>query len=113
MKYVLILTALLASAMGCNRTRSSSEGEIRVTKTELVVDHDLQNDPQVCWITAVGRQGGSRVEYRAVNWDGNCPEIETTVVIHDEMLIKKNDPAFASSGSTFWAASVKSTKEIQ
>jgi hypothetical protein len=111
MKAALILV-LLASLVGCNRGIDTPDGEVRVTKTELLADHNLQNNPEVCWITAAGRQGSSRIEYRAVNYDGNCPEIQTVVVDHDGVLIKKGDPAFANGGS-FWAAFVKSTKEIQ
>ncbi len=93
MKGSLILV-LLASLLGCNRRIDTPDDEIRVTKTELITDRNLRNNPEVCWITAAGRLGNSRIEYRAVNYSGNCPEIQTVVVDHDGVLIKKGDPRF-------------------
>jgi hypothetical protein len=114
MKRILILAFVsLAFQMACDRGISAPDGEMRVTKTELVADHDLQSDPQVCWITATGRQGRSHVEYRAVNYDGNCPAIETIVVNHDGTLIKKDDSSFSAGNSSFWSAFVKSERIIQ
>src|SRR6202041_454680 len=96
--------------MACDRGSSTPDGEMRVTKTELVADHDPQIDPQRCWITAKGWKGRSRVEYRAVNWNGSCPEIEAIVVKHDGMLVRKNDSAFASGDPSFWSAAVQSAR---
>ncbi len=106
----ILALALVALLLACNR---QSDGEMRVTKTELKADRDPQIDPQVCWITATGRQGHSRVEYRAVNWNGSCPEIDAIVVNHDGMLIRKGDSAFSSGDPSFWSAAIQSERVIQ
>jgi hypothetical protein len=114
MRLVLILAlASLASLIAWNRRSETPDGEMRVTKTELVAEHDPQFDPQVCRITATGREGSSRVEYNAVKRDGDCPAIETILVHHDGMLTRKNDSSLLSGDSSFWSAVVQSRKVIQ
>jgi hypothetical protein len=109
----ILVFAVLASLMACNRGSSAPDSEIRVTRTELISDHNLQDDPQECWITATGRRGRSRVEYIAVNPNGSCPEIETVVVNHDGVLLRKNDAPASPDDSSRWSAFVQSAKEIR
>jgi len=114
MRPVLILAfALLAFLIAWNHRSETPDGELRVTKTELATDHDPQFDPQVCRTTATGRQGNSRVEYSAVNSAGDCPAIETILVHHDGMLVRKNDSSLSSGDSSFRSAVVQSRKVIQ
>jgi hypothetical protein len=112
-KVTITVFVLAASLFAWNRLRAMPDGEIRVTKIELVAEHDPQLDPQTCWITATGWQGHSRVEYKAVNWNGSCPEIESIVVNRDGLLVQKGDVAFSSGDPSFWSATVQSERVIQ
>lgn len=107
-----LLFVLLASLAACYRGQALVS-DIRVTKTELITDHNLKDEPQVCWITATGKKGNSRIEYTAVNPNGNCPEIETVVVNHDGILIRKDNPSSSPEDSASWSAFVQSAKEIR
>lgn len=108
-----LVFALLASLMACNRGSYIPDSEIRVTKTELIADHNLQDDPQECWITATGRRGRSRIEYIAVNPNGSCPEIETIVVNRNGVLVRKNEASSSPDDFSRWSAFVQSAKEIR
>jgi hypothetical protein len=112
-KVVIIVMVLSASLLAWKHRTDVRDGEIRVTKIELLADHDPQIDPQACWITATGWQGHAHVEYKAVNWNGSCPEIESIVVNHDGLLVRKGDLAFSSGDASFWSATVQSERVIQ
>ena len=88
------------------------DGEIRVTKIELLADHDPQVDPQACSITATGWQGHAHVEYKAVNRNGSCPEIES-IVVTTMAIGQEGDLAFSSGDASFWSATVQSERVIQ
>jgi hypothetical protein len=112
-KVVIIVIVLSASLLAWKHRTDMRDSEIRVTKIELLADHDPQIDPQACWITDTGWQGHAHVEYKAVNWNGSCPEIESIVVNHDGLLVRKGDLAFASGDASFWSATVQSERVIQ
>ncbi len=114
MKRVSIIVIVLAGSLLAWKHHSDMrDSDIRVTKIELVAEHDPQTDPQACWITATGWHGHSRIEYKAVNWNGSCPEIESVVVNHDGLLVRKGDLAFSSGDPSFWSAAVQSERVIQ
>jgi hypothetical protein len=114
MKKVVIPVMVLAACLLAWKHRSDlRDGEIRVTKIELRADRDPLIDPQACWITATGWEGHAQVEYKAVNWNGSCPEIESIVVNHDGLLVRKGDLAFSSGDASFWSATVQSERVIQ
>jgi hypothetical protein len=114
MKKVAMIVFVLASSLLAWKSHiDMRDHEIRVTKIELLAAHDPQIDPQACWITATGWQGHSQVEYKAVNWSGNCPEIESIVVNRDGLLVRRGDLAFSSGDPSFWSATVQSERIIQ
>jgi hypothetical protein len=110
---VITIFVLAAFLLAWKHRGDIRDGDIRVTKIELIADHDPQIDPQACWITAAGWRGHYRVEYRAVNWGGSCPEIDSIVVNRDGLLIRKGDLAFSSGDPSFWSATVQSERVIQ
>jgi hypothetical protein len=113
MKSVAITVVVLVALLLFVKHRiDTHDGEVRVTKIELIADHDPQIDPQACWITATGRRGHSRVEYRAVNFSGSCPEIES-IVVHRGGFLVRGDLAISSGDSSPWSASVLSERVIQ
>ncbi|MFZ0291983.1 MAG: hypothetical protein WAL52_00145 [Candidatus Sulfotelmatobacter sp.] len=112
-KLAITVIVLAASLLAWKSHSETHDREIRVTKIELLAEHDPQIDPQACWITATGWQGHSHVEYKAVNWNGSCPEIESIVVNHDGLLVRKGDLAFSSGDASFWSATVQSERVIQ
>lgn len=112
-KLAITVIVVAASLLAWKSYGDMRDREIRVTKIELLADHDPQIDPQACWITATGWQGHSHVEYKAVNWNGSCPEIESIVVNHDGLLVRKGDLAFSEGDASFWSATVQSERVIQ
>ena len=113
MKSIAIAAFVLVACLLVWKHRiDTREGELRVTKLELIADHDPQSDPQACLITATGRRGHSRVEYRAVNLAGSCPQIES-IVVHRGGLLVRDDLASSSGDPSFWSATVESERVIQ
>ncbi|MGA8442808.1 MAG: hypothetical protein WB762_12575 [Candidatus Sulfotelmatobacter sp.] len=113
MKSIAITAFVLVACLLVWKHRiDTRDGELRVTKLELIAGHDPQIDPQACLITATGRQGHSRVEYRAVNLAGSCPEIESIVVNRGGLLVR-GDLASSSGDPSFWSATVQSERVIQ
>jgi hypothetical protein len=112
-RVAIIVVAVTSSFLVWKHHSDVRDHEIRVTKIELLAEHDPQINPQACWITATGWHGNSHIEYKAVNWNGSCPEIESIVVNHDGLLVRKGDLAFSSGDSSFWSATVQSERVIQ
>jgi hypothetical protein len=81
---------------------------VRVVKTELIVDHDLRDDPEVCWVTAQNDELTSR----ATNYQPLCPtNVGDLLVKSGDWMLSPSRP-FTLDGWD-WPLYVKSTAKRQ
>jgi hypothetical protein len=79
MKRVPFFTAaLIIVLVGCSR----SKDELRVTKTEITTLHNEVTGLVygACLITAVGHDDAGKVEVKAVDSWGGCPQVGSTLL---------------------------------